>query len=428
MKGLILSAVILLPSLPPGLNPLFLNQEGHTAVVEMLYVSPLRLGSRGEVKNYAARLVSLQGQRAVLEVLEGFTWEGGEPLSAGDIAFTYNFLAHYRKNPTHPYWKGIKAYARGKRVVIFFPSPPEKYHFLTPVLPERILRRSPPEELKRLPFSGPYRVVKTSPAKIVLERRKSFPLKTSFQKIVLLEVPDPVTRRMMMEAGQGDVCLCSRGNLPGRGFKIYKISRPAFLYLGFRGLSPSQRCWVAERLRGVDFSSLSSGFARPITSPFQVWFPFPDIRLECKGKIPTRHLTLMVPAMRERLLLAQLIQSALAPLRVRVLSLERGIFIKRLRAGNFSLALSGFSLDFPSDLKEVLGCGGAVNYFGYCSREMDRALSKGDWKRGHEIFLRDLPFLPLYVSLYPIAVRRGLGWAPFETSFSSASPFRSIVQ
>ncbi len=428
MKGTVLSVVILLSSLPRSLNPLFLNQEGYTAVVEMLYVSPLRLGPEGDLRSYAARLVELKGRKAVLEILSGFSWEDGRPVSASDLAFTYNFLAHYKRNPTYPYWKGIRAFKKGKRVELVFPAPPEKYHFLFPVLPERLLRKSRPEEFDRLPSSGPYRLKSRSPSMLVLERRVGFPLKANFHRIVFKEVPDPVTRKLMMEAGQGDICVCSRGYLPKKGVRIFRISRPAFLYLGFRGLTPAQRCWVARRVMGAQLSSAAQGFAKPLLSPFQIWFPSGKVSLGCGEGVSPRSLSLLVPAMRERLLLAQVIQAALAPVEVRIISLERGLFLKRLRAGNFQLVLSGFSLDFPSDLKEILSCKGSVNYFGYCSREMDRALQEGNWRRASEIFLRDLPFLPIYESLYPIAVREGLEWRPFENSFSSASPFRSLVQ
>ncbi len=428
MRAVALSAVILLSSLPSSLNPLFLNQEGYTAVVEMLYVSPLRLGSGGELRSYAARLVELKGRRAVLEVLPGFFWEGGRPLSASDLAFTYNFLAHYRRNPTYPYWRGISAFKRGRRVVVVFPAPPEKYHFLFPILPERLLRRARPEKLEEFPPSGPYRLKSRSPSRMVLEGREGFPLKVSFSRIVLREVPDPVTRKIMMEAGQGDICVCSRQQLPRKGVRIFKISRPAFLYLGFRGLTPEERCWVARRVKGLSLSSVAQGFAKPILTPFQLWFPAEEAKLLCGKGSPPTNLTLLIPAQRERLILAQIIQASLAPVKVKIISLERGLFLRRLRSGNFQLVLSAFSLDFPSDLKEILGCKGSANYFGYCSREMEGALQEGNWGKAREVFLRDLPFLPLYESLYPVAVKKGLGWRPFENSFSSASPFRSIVQ
>ncbi len=419
MKGIILTVVVALSSLPTNLNPFYLNLEGHTPIQEMLYASPLRMDGKGELKPYVAEIVSRGEKEVVLKVRRGFFWEGGKPITPEDLAYTYNFLANYRKNPFYPYWKGIKAKAEGNEVLIRFPHRPQKYHFLYPVLPQKY---SPPSPV---PFSGPYKVTRASAGMIFL-RRRSFPLKTAFTRIKLIQVKDPAVLKMKLEAGEADIAVASRFYLPSRGFRVYRISRPAFLYLGFRGLNRYERCWIAQRLKALNFSSITRGFSRRIDSPFQLWFPLSG-EFSCMGKPPGRILELIVASSgRERLMLAQIIQSALG--KVRIIPLERGIFLRRLRSGNFQIALSAFSLDFPLDLKEVLSCHGAVNYFGYCNRAMDIALQEEEWEKAHSIFLKDLPLLPLYSSQYPLVVRESIKWQPFTLSFSSASPFRSIIE
>lgn len=420
MKGLLLSVIIALSSLPTNLGPFHLTLEGQTPVLEMLYASPLRLDAEGKLAPYVARLVSLRGKRAVLKVVSGFFWENGRPITSEDLAFTYNFLSSYQRNPFYPYWRGIQAKVEGGKVIVRFPARPEKYHFLFPVLPENFRPNS------GLPISGPYRPVRILPGIIVLEKRKKFPLRTAFGRIKLIEVKDPAVMKMKLEAGEADIGVGSPFYLPSKGFRIYRIRRPFFVYLGFRNIPKNGRCWIAHRVENLDFSSLTRGFSRPLISPFQLWFPYKG-RVQCRGRQPGKKLELLVPSVgRERLMVAQLLQQVLGG--IRILPLERGIFLRRLRSGNFHLVLSAFSLDFPSDLREILSCNGAANYFGYCSREMEKALEERDWKRAHRIFLKELPFLPLYQSQYPIAVKKGINWRPFTLSFSSASPFRSIVE
>ncbi len=432
----LLSVIILLSSLPRTLNPLYIYNEGETPIVEMLYLSPLRFGPDGKLQDYGAHLIKLKGKTAVLEMKSGFKWEDGREISPEDLRFTFNFLSKDKTSVFSQAWKGIRAEKEGRKVIVYFPKKVKPYLFTFPILPLHILKGKNPKELRKIPASGAYRVKKWESGRLVLER-KDFPYSVAFGEITFLESRDPATSILMVRSGKVDIAVLSPLFLPTKNFKgkIYKISHPAFLYLGFnlrdRKLSDKKfRCWISRQVPYREITMLRENFARVIKSPFQIW----KDNLPYKGCTETERLkgnfSILVPSESKiRVQIAQVLQDIFSRkgIKIRIEMLERGAFLKRLHSGNFQMVLSAFSLDSLFDFEEIFFKRGGANYFNYLSSEMEEALKNNEWRKAHSIFLKDLPFIPIFQSQYPIAVKEKIRWAPYTKAFSSASPFRSII-
>jgi oligopeptide transport system substrate-binding protein len=92
-------------------------------------------------------------------------------------------------------------------------------------------------------------------------------------------------------------------------------------------------------------------------------------------------------------------------------------YLEILDAGDFTGPFRlGWLPDYPSTenyLRPIVGCGGDSNYTGYCNKQLDALLSKGDtadteaqatqfYQQAEDVALQDMPILPLWVSQAPI--------------------------
>lgn len=97
--------------------------------------------------------------------------------------------------------------------------------------------------------------------------------------------------------------------------------------------------------------------------------------------------------------------------------LEYHSFLKSIKAFHFDIAVSGFLLDIDYDMKSIFATGSYYNYAGFKSAKMDRLLEAGlqepdEAKRksiylqAHELWLQELPLLPLLSLYYYMGISR----------------------
>ena len=127
---------------------------------------------------------SSDGKTWTFHIREGMTWHDGRPLTADDVAFTYNLIIKTQDASYIQYLTGVTKVTAtdGTTLVIQTRAPNATMLALyIPILPEHIWKRADPNDLgtfKNWPFvgSGPFRVTKLKKSQLVkLEANKQYP-------------------------------------------------------------------------------------------------------------------------------------------------------------------------------------------------------------------------------------------------------------
>ncbi|MDQ1354436.1 MAG: bac 5 protein [Acidobacteriota bacterium] len=99
------------------------------------------------------------------------------------------------------------------------------------------------------------------------------------------------------------------------------------------------------------------------------------------------------------------------------LFLEYHTFLEYIRKSAYDLAVSGYVLDLDNDMKDIFYSDAYFNYAHFKSPEMDRLLDQGlleldpvkretIYLKAHDIWLEELPFIPVFTLYYYMGVSR----------------------
>ena len=118
---------------------------------------------------------SEDGKTWTFHIREGMKWQDGEPLTAGDVAFTYNLILDTRHWAYIQYLTGVtQVTAPDDATLVITTSAPNAgmLALYIPILPEHIWEKVDPDHLdsfKNMPFvgSGPFRVAEIEKSKWV---------------------------------------------------------------------------------------------------------------------------------------------------------------------------------------------------------------------------------------------------------------------
>jgi len=127
---------------------------------------------------------SPDGTTWTFTIREGMTWHDGEPLTAADIAFTYNLILDTEHWAYIQYLTGVTSVAAPDATTLVIETRKPNAGMLAlyiPILPEHVWKKADPEKLdsfKNAPFvgSGPFRVAELEKSKWVkLEANPDYP-------------------------------------------------------------------------------------------------------------------------------------------------------------------------------------------------------------------------------------------------------------
>jgi peptide/nickel transport system substrate-binding protein len=127
---------------------------------------------------------SSDGKTWTFHIRDGMTWQDGRPLTAGDIAFTYNLIIETQDASYIQYLTGVtKVTATDDATLVIQTRTPNAtmLALYIPILPEHIWKKADPHNLgsfKNWPFvgSGPFRVTELKKSKWVkLEANPRYP-------------------------------------------------------------------------------------------------------------------------------------------------------------------------------------------------------------------------------------------------------------
>ncbi len=128
---------------------------------------------------------SADGRTWTFHIREGMTWHDGEPLTARDIAFTYNLILDTQHWAYVQYLTGVTSVTAPDDATVVIATRKPNAGMLAlyiPILPEHIWKKADPDNLdsfKNAPFvgSGPFRVTELKKSKWVkIEANKRYPV------------------------------------------------------------------------------------------------------------------------------------------------------------------------------------------------------------------------------------------------------------
>ncbi|MEV7964760.1 ABC transporter substrate-binding protein [Sphaerisporangium sp. NPDC088356] len=83
---------------PLSLNPVALESPAAQLLLSHVYDSLVRIGPAGELRNWAAESVQVDGTRVTAKLRHGMRFSDGHPVTAADVAFTIRYLID-KKSP-----------------------------------------------------------------------------------------------------------------------------------------------------------------------------------------------------------------------------------------------------------------------------------------------------------------------------------------
>jgi peptide/nickel transport system substrate-binding protein len=204
---------------------------------------------------------SADGLTWTFHIIEGMKWQDGVPLTAGDIAFTYNLILETQDAAYAQYLTGVTSVIApdDKTVVITTRKPNTGMLALyIPILPEHIWKKADPENLggfKNWPLvgSGPFRVAELEKGKwIRIDANPDYPRELGGPPTVdqVFFVISQNTDSLIQDYKAGN--LDAIVNWPATYYKILKslpgttaVAAPA---IGFHELGFN--CWASPKSKG----------------------------------------------------------------------------------------------------------------------------------------------------------------------------------
>ncbi len=439
-----------IPTFPIRLNPFYTSDEISQAVVNKVFDSLFGVGGSGRIRaglverfetDAAAKIITLFIKKGV------FFSNGGE-LTAQDAAATITTAKDKRFGS--PYRGALGFIAKTEvvgrytlRLRVPRPAINWKSRLTIKILDKdelAVLKDTEEfdgEAFMDITFSGtgPYLVHHIEePRKIVLRanpKSRGY-RKGMFRVIEYLVVAHPLTAPLKLVTGELDICPIhpemgnSYKNVGDwqRKFRLFTYRKLGYTYLVFNLRRPR----VSKRVRRLCYNLLMCGdflprFLRgggePVTSPFgREKSPANPGRLKVHpGPKPVRLRIVTNSESKLRKSFVLFLREYLKKdgILLEPVFLEYRAFLQYLKTSKFDIAVSAYLMDPEPDMRELLGSDGYFNYAGFKHRGMDALLGRavGEFdpvKRGaiyakaYDIWLRELPFLPLFRLNYYMGV------------------------
>ncbi|RMG60663.1 MAG: ABC transporter substrate-binding protein [Deltaproteobacteria bacterium] len=467
---------------PTNIDPRYATDAYSHQLIELCYNGVMKKDFRGRpVPDLAESVTSINPKTYLIRLKKGVTFHDGSPLTARDVAYTYEFLRDPANGTPHAGTfekiEEIKIISdQVLQVSLKEPFAPFETALTVPIVREG----TPKEALKNGENgTGPFRMVTFSPDQeaVFVPYEAYFESPPKVKKLVLRFVLDDNVRFLQLK--KGEINLVINGVTPdlldeirkdGR-FQVVESVGSNFSYLGFNLRDPILRKRkVREAIaRGINrqeiIDSILRGLAVPgdtLISPLywahesdvprypydpekakklldEAGFPDPD----GDGPLPRFSITYRTSQNDLRRRIAQVIQEQLRRIGidVKILSYEWGTFFSDIKRGNFQLySLTWVGITDPDiyyyafHSKSTPPAG--ANRNGYANPEVDRLVEEGRrvlspakrkeiYSRVQKIIARDLPIYGLWFSKNVlVADRRIRGFTLYPDE--SYRPFKDV--
>ncbi len=151
-------------------NPMYAQSEADLSVSKLIFAGLFAYDAKGELKPNLAENYKIDESGTVYTVTlkQGLKWHDGAPLTAKDVAYTYNTIKDPRaKSYLLSSWRGVDISATDDHTVVFTLSTALSafpHSLTTGIVPEHILKSYPVSQLRSVRFnnqipigSGPFK-------------------------------------------------------------------------------------------------------------------------------------------------------------------------------------------------------------------------------------------------------------------------------
>lgn len=444
---------------PETLNPVYSTRETSQAVLNKIFDSLYCYDVNGDIVNGLAAdaAVGQTGGGILIRLKDGVFFSGGKELTAEDVVRTVKLM----KNPAfgYPYASDldfigdIREVDRYRiRLTLAGTVATWKKRLTFKVLNSRQLENPDPAKfrMQTLEGTGPYTIKTVNrPSGLVLGLRDAPGQRGNngknggmYREIRYEVISYGRVGPLKLEADELDICEIQYehvGAYPGseawqKRFRILKYRKFGYTYLVFNQKNMS----IDENVKKIFYRLLMSGDfldrflkgqGNRLHTPFLLlndkikrapvnWKPL---------KHPVRLKILTNSESKLRRKLVSFLRQHLEPFNIFVEPelMEYQSFLDYLKKGRFDIAISGYLFHIDNDMRDVLHSESYFNYAGYCSGEMDLLLDRGAaekdsrqrdalYMKAHELWLKDLPLIPLFSLYYYVGVSRRIH-VPAET-------------
>jgi peptide/nickel transport system substrate-binding protein len=140
-------------------NPMYATSDADTSVARLVFSGLLTPDTSGKLKGDLASSYSVDdhGTTYTVHLRPHLTWQDGKPLTSKDVVFTFQTIQNPdAKSPFQNSWQGVDITAPDARTVVFklpdalasFP-----YNLTTGIVPEHLLGKIPPVDLRSADFN-----------------------------------------------------------------------------------------------------------------------------------------------------------------------------------------------------------------------------------------------------------------------------------
>ena len=434
------TAVVAIPSEPKSLMPYAAAAQGTPASDILVQLFPYLITTEPDLISYSPQLArswewEADGRTLVFQLRDDARWEDGVPVTAEDVAFSFDVARDTLVGwPTLRWKREIQAcevvdphtvrfrFARVPREAVRF----AKEGF---IIPKHLLASVPRDRWADADFAkhpigcGPFRIDRWEPAqRLVLVRSDTYWERDRpyLDRLVFRIVPDAPTRVRLLRAGELDLVdeLTTREattmRTSGEAVRILTCKGRDYDYIAFnlRDSLFANRSVREALTRALDrrglVASLLQGFAEPLDGPVVpiLWAhdadlaPLPydppgarqllatagwmdrdgDGWLDRGGRRFEFTVLLVNDNERRRdVIVAAQSQWKEIGVKADVQMLERGALAERRIHGQFELLSAGWGSNVAMELEPIWGCGGRSNFVGYCNPRVDSLIASATY-------------------------------------------------
>ena len=433
---------------PASLNPLYAMDEVSQAIMNKVFDSLFYFDGAGKLQNglVEAYHLDLKNKKIILTLMlkKKIFFSNGKELDADDVLATFKLIKDERfKSPYISKLKFINDIKKMDKYTlqVAFNSPLAtwKSHLIVKILNGDEIAGIGPGNFRHkiLTGTGPYRVHQVKePSKVILKRKNPNKNPSMYTTIEYRVVSDTLMAPLKLISEELDICelqpqhkdAYSNLNEWQGKFNVLKYQKFGYTYLVFN-LKNSR---LTRDVRRIFYNLLIHGdfLDRFLKEKGErVFTPF--LLLNNKVKIKKLSIRPLENPLRVRILansesklrkeLILFLKNELKPFNIHIspLFLEYHTFLRHIKKSRFDMAVSGFLLDIDFDMKDIFYSDSYFNYAGFNHPEMDRLLDNGlqeldpakreaIYLNAHNIWLEELPLIPLFSLYYYVGVSKKL--------------------
>lgn len=435
---------------PTSLNPVYCTGETSQAIINKVFDSLYYFDHQGSITNGLVEKDYLKSDEKeteiVIQLKKKVFFPDGKELVSEDVVQTVKLLQD--RAFKYPYFSTIHFIEEIEKIDRYRVKmgldgkvAAWKNYLTFKILNSQEIKTAAPGTFRNkiLSGTGPY-TIKTvkNPSKVILQLNDTYSRKytSMYPFIEYVVVSYTQLAPLKLVTNEIDICELQPENIEAyrnieewqEQFRILKYKKFGYTYLVFN----LQNTHITKNVRNLFYNLLINGDfpgrflkgkGERAATPFLLLNPkIKPVRFETvplEKKIKLKILTNSESKLRKEFVL--FLRNELKPSNILLepVFLEYHSFLQYLKKGRFDMAISGFVLDIDYDMKDIFHSDAYFNYARLQCPEMDGLLVQGlkemdgakrekIYVQAHNIWLKELPLIPLFNLYYYMGVSKNI--------------------